>query len=223
MDLSSSSLTLSSLPQTVWNLYVDHLWRWTDHPNSWISRIAYSSRVLAIMLIMPIVVLTLLDLASYGIARSLGVIDHVKASTSDKQTIHNKIPLVRVQRAPSSSSPNSPSTSLLASTDSETLVDATEQLQQATASKSTSDFNGNSADTLPRLGISTHGLSHPDAYFTHGENSLRLSGVGVFSPAASRPPSPTITRKHLPFPDEKLTDVDEGITFRKRAPKTQDP
>jgi hypothetical protein len=121
----------------------------------------------------------------------LGVIDDVKASTSDKETIHNKIPVVRIQCAPSTPSPDSAS---LIATDSE----------QDTLTSSTD------TDTLPQLES-----SHPHAYFTSGENSLKLSGVGVFSPAASRPPSPTITRRHL-F-EEKLTDVDEGITFRKRA------
>ncbi|KAJ7268731.1 hypothetical protein B0H12DRAFT_1045252 [Mycena haematopus] len=207
MDLSSSSLSLSSTPRMIWSLYIDYLWHWTDHPNSWISRIAYTCRVLAIMLIMPIVVLTLLDLASYGIARSLGVIDDVKASTSDKETIHNKIPLVRVQRASATPSSDSLSTSLLASTDSETLLDPDECLRQASIKSSNSDI-------LPRLEISTTPVSHPDVYFSHEENSLRLSGVGVFSPAASRPPSPTITRKHLAFHE---TDGDEGITHRKRA------
>ncbi|KAJ6499043.1 hypothetical protein C8R45DRAFT_101849 [Mycena sanguinolenta] len=205
MDLSSSSLILSSMPRVIWNFYIDYLWNWTDYPHSWISRIAYTCRVLAILLIMPIVVLTLLDLASYGIARSLGVIDDVKASTSDKETIHNKIPIVRVQRPPPTPSPDSPSTSLLASTDSETLLDT-----DFPPIKSNFD-----SGTLPHLSldISTP-VSQPDAYFAHEENSLKLSGVGVFSPAASRPPSPTITRK-------KLTDVDEGITFRKKATRKE--
>ncbi|KAF7376372.1 hypothetical protein MSAN_00052700 [Mycena sanguinolenta] len=211
MDLSSSSMSFSSMPGMIWSFYIDYLWNWTDHPNSWISRIAYTCRVLAILLIMPIVVLTLLDLASYGIARSLGVIDDVKASTSDKETIHNKVPLVRVQRAPPTPSPDSPSVSLLASTDSETLLDTTD------FPPIKSNFD---SETLPHLEISTP-VSHPDAYFAHEENSLKLSGVGVFSPAASRPPSPTITRKHLPLFDEKLTDVDEGITFRKRATRKE--
>ncbi|KAJ6500117.1 hypothetical protein C8R47DRAFT_1040519 [Mycena vitilis] len=203
MDFSSSSLNILSLPQLLWNFYVDYLWNWTDHPNSWVSRIAYTSRVLAILLILPIVVLTLLDLASYGIARTLGVIDDVKASTSDKETIHNKIPVVRVSH-PVSASPDSSS---LATTDSEqeTLLEHT-------------DHDSSSTDTL---GLRIDTTSHPHAYFTSGEHSLKLSGVGVFSPAASRPPSPTITRKQLL--EEKLTDVDEGITFRKKRVTAKDP
>ncbi|KAJ7045783.1 hypothetical protein C8F04DRAFT_1066155 [Mycena alexandri] len=208
MDLSSSSFNISALPRVLWNLYVDHLWNWTDHPHSWISRIAYGCRVLAILFIMPVVILTLLDLASYGIARTLGIIDDVKASTSDKETIHNKIPLVRVVD-PSTPSPSS--TSLANTDDSETLLDST----------SGSERMLSSTDTLPPLAIFTSpsSSSHPHAYFTSEENSLKLSGVGVFSPAASRPPSPTITRKGLP--DEwRMTDVDEGITFRKKRATT---
>ncbi|KAJ7680549.1 hypothetical protein DFH06DRAFT_1031645 [Mycena polygramma] len=203
MDFSSSSLNILSLPQLLWNFYVDYLWNWTDHPNSWVSRIAYTSRVLAILLILPIVVLTLLDLASYGIARTLGVIDDVKASTSDKETIHNKIPVVRVSHAVS----GSPDSSSLATTDSEheTLLEH-------------ADHDFSSTDTL---GLHIDTTSHPHAYFTSGENSLKLSGVGVFSPAASRPPSPTITRRQLL--EEKLTDVDEGITFRKKRATAKDP
>ncbi|KAJ7091191.1 hypothetical protein C8R44DRAFT_891591 [Mycena epipterygia] len=188
----SSSVNVSSISRIVWDFYVDYLWNWTDYPNSWVSRIAYTSRVLAILLILPILVLTLLDIASYGIARTLGVIDDVKASTSDKETIHNKIPLVQIYEAGTPSS-------------------ATESDQDTLLDRSQSNF-GSSA-TLPPLSIFTP--SHPRAYFTSEENSLKLSGVGVFSPAASRPPSPTITRRNLV--EEKLSDVDEGITFRKRA------
>ncbi|KAJ7747288.1 hypothetical protein B0H16DRAFT_1851341 [Mycena metata] len=206
MDVSSSSFSILSLPRVLWNLYVDHLWNWTDYPHSWISQIAYASRVLAILLIMPVVILTLLDIASYGIARTLGIIDDVKASTSDKETIHNKTPLVRVV---DHSTPSPSSASLANTDDSETLLDST----------SGSDRMLSSTDTLPPLAIPSMS-SHPHAYFTSEENSLKLSGVGVFSPAASRPPSPTITRRGLPDEWLRMTDVDEGITFRKKRGAT---
>ena len=41
--------------------------------------------------------------------------------------------------------------------------------------------------------------SQPPVFYASEENSLTLSGVGVFSPAASQPPSPTISRRHLPL------------------------
>ncbi|KAJ7217854.1 hypothetical protein GGX14DRAFT_438600 [Mycena pura] len=176
MDISSPL----SIPRLAWGFYVDYLWNWTDHPGSWISRIAYISRIFAILLILPVVVLTLLDIASYGIARTLGIIDEVKASTSDKETIHNQVPLVRIYEP-------TPAPAPCMATDSDLQSECS------------------STDTLPPLRA-----WNPPAYFTSEENSLKLSGVGVFSPAASRPPSPTLTRRTLPYEDE-------AITFRKRA------
>jgi len=41
--------------------------------------------------------------------------------------------------------------------------------------------------------------SQPPVFYAGEENSLTLSGVGVFSPATSQPPSPTISRGHLPL------------------------
>ena len=41
------------------------------------------------------------------------------------------------------------------------------------------------------------GQSVPEAYYVAGEGSLRLAGEGVFSPAASMPPSPVAPR--MPF------------------------
>ncbi|KAJ7072132.1 hypothetical protein C8F01DRAFT_973856 [Mycena amicta] len=163
-------LSFGSAPAVVWRFYVDSLWKSTEHPNSWISQIAYVCRILAILLIIPVLVLILLDIASYGIARTLGVIDVTAASTSDKKTIHNNhLPLVEVYQ-PTTPLPDSPTTD-------------------------------------------------PDAYFTAEPNSLKLAGVGVFSPAASRPPSPTITRKALPPEDKRIDVEEEGIVFttRKRA------
>ncbi|KAJ7647148.1 hypothetical protein FB45DRAFT_1051690 [Roridomyces roridus] len=201
MDLHT---TVASLPQALWNLYVEHLWNWTDHPSSWISRIAYTARVLSILLILPLVILILLDIASYGIARTLGVIDDVKASTSDKETIHNKEgPLVHIYET----SPTPTLSSSASIPDSGRDTDTEPQSQSELSSSS------DSLAPLPRLTIPSDS-EEPRTYFT--ENSSQLSGAGVFSPAASRPPSPTITRRALPVED-KLVDSDEGITLRKRG------
>jgi len=77
---------MASVPQSLWKYYVDYLWCY--EPNSWVARTANGARVLAILVALPIVILALLDIASYGIARTLGVIDDVKASTSDMTSIH---------------------------------------------------------------------------------------------------------------------------------------
>jgi hypothetical protein len=39
-------------------------------------------------------------------------------------------------------------------------------------------------------------LSQPSVFYAGEDN--RLSGIGVFSPASSQPPSPVLSRHHLP-------------------------
>jgi hypothetical protein len=48
----------STLPRFLWDYYVQYLWAYK--PSSWVARIAYTSRLLAILLILPVLVLTLL-------------------------------------------------------------------------------------------------------------------------------------------------------------------
>ncbi|RDX55057.1 hypothetical protein OH76DRAFT_1397401 [Lentinus brumalis] len=73
-------MSLSSLPHTLWHAYLDHLVFYEQ--GSWVDKIASTCRVLAFATIIPFAILTLLDVASYVIARTLGVIDETKASTS---------------------------------------------------------------------------------------------------------------------------------------------
>ncbi|RPD74236.1 hypothetical protein L226DRAFT_535703 [Lentinus tigrinus ALCF2SS1-7] len=73
-------MSLSSLPHTLWHLYLNHLVYYEQ--GSWVDKIASTFRVLAFAMIAPFIILTLLDVASYVIARTLGVIDETKASTS---------------------------------------------------------------------------------------------------------------------------------------------
>jgi len=75
-----------SLPKLMWRYYLDYLWYYD--PDSWVAKIANTAWVLAILVALPIVILGLLDISSYGIARTLGVIDDVKASTSDVASVH---------------------------------------------------------------------------------------------------------------------------------------
>ncbi|PIL36141.1 hypothetical protein GSI_01801 [Ganoderma sinense ZZ0214-1] len=73
-------MSLASLPLTIWHLYVDNLVFYNG--GSWVHSIASTFRFLAFATIVPFILLTLLDVASYIIARTLGVIDETKASTS---------------------------------------------------------------------------------------------------------------------------------------------
>ncbi|KAG2338660.1 hypothetical protein BDR05DRAFT_968947 [Suillus weaverae] len=64
----SSHLSLSSAPRLVWHAYIEYLWN--PHPGSWVSQVAYSFRVLAFLLILPVVILTLLVRQPCHICRS---------------------------------------------------------------------------------------------------------------------------------------------------------
>ncbi|TFK44370.1 hypothetical protein BDQ12DRAFT_730436 [Crucibulum laeve] len=177
-----SEVELSSIPGLLWRYYLKYLWYYDS--NSWVGRIAYSSRIFALLIVLPLIILGLLDIASYGIARTLGVVDDVKASTSDKSTIHitNDTPAIRVHGP---SSPDSDSTY----TDSEresTIMDHTLHNRRSVLHDAAPYESNDSLNVT----------SPPHVYYTE-ESNLKLSGVGMFSPAASEPASPTISRRHL--------------------------
>jgi len=189
----STQLSEKQILSTLWYYY--HEWLWNYAPDSWVQRFSDSFRLLSFLVILPILVLTLLDLSAYGIARTLGVVDDLKASTSDKATIHGKPvagPAILI---------HDPSTS-----------------SESTAPPSPSI--GSDGQTLSRH---RRGTSQPNAFYASEENILRLSGVGVFSPATSQPPSPSMSRKSLlvegRFPGvEPMTVInDDGLTMRRRG------
>ncbi|CCM01139.1 uncharacterized protein FIBRA_03187 [Fibroporia radiculosa] len=138
-------MNVLSAPNLLWSLYVDYLWNYQR--GSWVYSVASTFRVLAFTIIVPFVLLTLLDVASYVIARTLGVIDETKASTS------------------------------------ETVAGEAPTAEKSAALRSTPAYL-----TVPPL-----------AYFRNPleEGNPRLSGVGMFSPTPSQPPSPTMSRREL--------------------------
>ncbi|KAF9820271.1 hypothetical protein IEO21_01485 [Rhodonia placenta] len=153
-------MTLLSVPSFLWNLYVQNLWYYQR--GSWIDSAAYTFRFLAFVVIAPFVLLTLLDVTSYVIARTLGVIDDTKASTSET--------------GPPTDGPGTPSIVI--------------------QSESTT-------------GSSQPATTPPSTFFRNPleeEGNLRLSGVGMFSPAPSQPPSPTMSRREL---DSHMHNVPE--------------
>ncbi|PCH43619.1 hypothetical protein WOLCODRAFT_164590 [Wolfiporia cocos MD-104 SS10] len=144
-------MSLLAAPGVLWTLYVDYLCNYA--PGSWVYKTASTFRVLAVATILPFVLLTLLDVTSYVIARTLGVIDDTKAATSAPEPEPEpaaEAPPIVVQPAP----------------------------QAAPLAM----------------------MTPPATYFRNPleeEGNLRLSGVGMFSPAPSQPPSPTLARREL--------------------------
>jgi hypothetical protein len=118
------------------------------------------------------------DVTSYIIARTLGVIDDTKASTSDRGSLRNvdavegpnaKPPAIIVQSASlTEGMPTSPSFAT-DSTVGQPLRLEIDRPHHPQSASSSSLYEGNPA----------------------------LAGVGVFSPAASTPSSPTIERKRF--------------------------
>ncbi|KAL1726803.1 hypothetical protein EV714DRAFT_276245 [Schizophyllum commune] len=220
-NLASLPGTLAALPGTLWRLYVDYLWNYDA--NSWVAHAAYSMRVMAVLLMLPITVLTMLDIASYVIARTLGVIDDTRASTSDKLPP----PTIRVHAAsrrntldPSSeSTADSPYASTSASS-SPAHDDAGFPSSSADPDSSNSGLPGSSSDSSNPFNPSSNpDIASPTPFppassalpteysFSDDEEglhlpgyegNLKLSGYGVFSPAASQPGSPVLSRKGLP-------------------------
>ncbi|KAG6848697.1 hypothetical protein H0H93_014784 [Arthromyces matolae] len=167
----------SSLPALLWDIYIRFLWSY--EPNSWVARIASMCRVLAILVSLPIVVLALLDIASYGIARTLGVIDDVKASTTDTSNLHP--PSIRV-------SPSSTPSSTFSDSGQDDSISFPHNKYPANAS------------------LSLLGASQPKAFYASDEGTnFKLSGVGLFSPVASRPASPVLGRKAVDGGDREAT------------------
>ena len=122
-------------------------------------------------------------MTSYIIARTLGVIDDTKASTSDRGSLHAvalaegtdvKPPAIIVQSASiAGSMPTSPS-----------VPPNVDQPLDGVGEK-------------PQLEVD-HSYSQPQSTPSSlYEGNPALAGVGVFSPAASLPPSPTIERKRF--------------------------
>lgn len=124
------------------------------------------------------------DVTSYVIARTLGVIDDTKASTSDQESVHpvavvqgsdTKPPAIVVQSASITggvlTSPSPPND----------MVDQP------------SDEAGE------KLQLETDRSNHPQSSSSSSlyEGNPALAGVGVFSPPASMPPSPTIEKKRF--------------------------
>ncbi|KAG6370655.1 hypothetical protein JVT61DRAFT_11139 [Boletus reticuloceps] len=233
---SASSHSALTLPYRLWDAYVTYLWHY--QPSSWVSRVASTFRILALVLVLPVVLLTLLDVISYVIARTLGVVDDGKASTSDtaderRATVTVAVPVSeRVPTAFSSEGPVRGSEGL--------APEDSEEAQSGEDGHGHCDVSETAVRAVPAAlrkqaqnpgqiqQIGTQTRAHaPDAlphqYYFAGEDDLRLAGEGVFSPAVSGPPSPITPRMPLHTFTENdgrgsgQTSEEEGIVLRRRV------
>lgn len=180
------------------------------------------------------------DVTSYVIARTLGVVDDVKASTSDADTtaaVSACVPtMCACPSAPLSHAPARASGGLAP--------------EDSVGRRTDGDGDAHAHGCVSEVGVGTSGAVHsraqtrdpgqrqmqiktqisdedasdasPQAYYFAGEEDLRLAGEGVFSPAESMPPSPLTPR----MPLRTFTDGDgrggqvseeEGIVLRRRV------
>lgn len=210
----------SDIPGFIWNAYVKNLWNY--QPESWVGRAASTFRVLAAVVILPVVILTLLDVTSYIIARTLGILDDVKASTSDA--------VEDVTTSPSASTSLVQSTPIAdevqESIDPHARAASGSEGQWHSGAPRNSGHNVSDLDRPDERGNhqahdgSNHaeGESRPQAFFA-GEEDLQLAGVGEFSPAASQPSSPVLPRMKLSMLEGgivKATEGQPGSSIRRR-------
>ncbi|KAI0328636.1 hypothetical protein GY45DRAFT_1210056, partial [Cubamyces sp. BRFM 1775] len=173
-----------SVPHTLWHLYLDHLVYYK--PGSWVDSVASTCRVLAFMTLLPFILLTLLDVASYVIARTLGVIDETKASTSGEletsEHLHANKPAIVIHS------------------------DSTSPSGDAGIDREKREGDGQALHMTPPSSY----FRNP----TEEEGNLQLSGVGTFSPAPSQPGSPTLQRRefmqHAHYDYETHAEEDAG-------------
>jgi hypothetical protein len=201
MNVSSyvQDISFSSLPLIVWQYYLEYLWYYDS--SSWVAKIASTIRVLAFLLILPVAILGMLDISSYVIARTLGVVDVAKASTTDKPLMPRlTIPSIHVE---DTSSPSPCHTDSVVSVTDESIATSPDI-------SDTADEESNGFAELSALDQSLF-------------SNEKLSGVGVFSPATSRPPSPTLSRRKLirlgeskSLGGEMNVLEDQGLSLRRR-------
>lgn len=178
-------------------------------------------------------------MTSYVIARTLGVVDDVKASTSDVDTaadgqqmdvavvvpVSVRVPTV-LSHAPARGSEDlAPEDSVEGRTVGHGCGTGIAVRAVSTTVHAQTRGQGLMQQTRTRMQTSADqdtSEASPQAYYFAGEENLRLAGEGVFSPAVSMPPSPLIPR----FPLHTLegdggesgqVSEGEGIVLRRRV------
>ncbi|KAI5123059.1 hypothetical protein M0805_000494 [Coniferiporia weirii] len=213
-----------AIPAHLWRLYLDHLWH--HQPNSWVASAASTFQLLACLVIVPFALLSLLDVTSYIIARTLGVVETTRASTSDKclldvyggvdgegtdgepisepeDTAH---PSVLITPAPGGGGhvqapqqAGGDEEMSLSPDDGGGVGGATAIATSAAASTPMPRFASKISIPAAQLPQALRTRGEPEACFfsPSDERNLALSGALFLSPAPSRQGSPTLERRRL--------------------------
>lgn len=131
------------------------------------------------------------DIVSYGIARTLGIVDDVEASTSGQSSNATSagVPLIYINgESPASDSQND----------------------------SDREFMTEDINAQRRGAASSVAVSQPKAFYASDPDGLKLAGADVFSPAVSTPSSPTLSRKPTLFEGDTEEDYNEMVEGLRR-------
>jgi len=173
-----------AVPSDLWNWYIDYLWSYDN--NSWVATIAYGFRIWAILAILPTIILCLLDVTSYVIARTLG---DPTASTSHKSSF--------AQTDPSQSDRTIADGAGGAATVPITGLPPTQDEGAPAPSAAGAIIE---PATATADSTSTYFVVDGEGEY---DGAARLAGVGVFSPVASMPGSPTLSRRRSSVREEE--------------------
>ena len=169
-------------------------------------------------------------MTSYVIARTLGVVDDVKASTSDAtgdlaisiSMSPSAAPTAAAILMGDSPPPEIMSTAEVGVHTDPGAADGGSKDQRHSALRR-DHAHGNEDDPQGHTVHSVHeersttgrwgGQIKPQAFFA-GEEDLQLAGVGVFSPAASQTPSPVLPRIKLNLSEGDTLNLKEAMKER---------
>jgi len=227
--LSLTALSSTFTPYHLWAYYMQYLWNY--EPSSWVAQIALVYKVFAFLLVLPLAILGKLDVSSYVVARTLGVVDVVKASTEapiDHLSARSKSrgggksrsrdPPRLLRDSPDivvTSPPRTPLTPRFRAGASDTDEGDVHTPTGTPPSESEMGHSNMIVSDEEADGLAE--LSGLDQSIFSNE---QLAGVGVFSPAASRPASPTLSR-FKPLPHTPNGQVSEkAASVRRRRKRT---
>ncbi|EJD02877.1 uncharacterized protein FOMMEDRAFT_156239 [Fomitiporia mediterranea MF3/22] len=238
---------LLAIPAWLWHLYVEYLWNWDEHP--WIISAAATFKLVAILVITPFAMLSMLDVGAYVIARTLGVVETTRASTSDikhapatypdsdgseSEMVHVETPPVRVDDADVADATARDVRNVSSAPEVDvTAASPSSARTSPTKSRLKSRFDVGLTIPIPQtrythFGKAMQGGDGPEAeacfFSPSDERQLELSGALLSSPTPSRQASPPHERRPRvqPLNVERLPLCDVAPSASSDASSTAD-